>query len=88
MANEWVENLVEIFPAAFGSAQTPDFLVFDGELVVIGDFFPTSDRLLRIYHNLLFSVNGDNLGVTVWLQGTKKLTHRVPMIYKNCLLIF
>jgi hypothetical protein len=45
-----------------------NFLVFDGELVVVGDLLAEGDRLLRVDDNLLLAVNGDDLGVTVGLK--------------------
>ena len=59
---------VEVLPAALGPAQAPDLLVLDGELVVVGDLLPGRDRLLRVDHDLLLLVHGDDFGVAVGLK--------------------
>ena len=63
-----ITNLVEIFSAALGAAETVNLFVLDGELVVVGDLLPEGNRLLRVDDNLLFAVNGDDLSVTVRLK--------------------
>jgi len=63
-----ITNLVEIFSAALCAAETVNLFVLDGELVVVGDLLPEGDRLLRVDDNLLFTVDGDDLRVTVRLK--------------------
>ena len=63
-----ITNLVEIFSAALGAAETVNLFVLDGELVVVGDLLPEGDRLLGVDDNLLFAVDGDDLRVTVRLK--------------------
>lgn len=50
------------------TAQTRNLLVFQRELVVVRDFLVHTNRLLRIYHNLLLALNGNDLCVTVRLE--------------------
>ena len=63
-----ITNLVEIFSAALGAAETVNLFVLDGELVVVGDLLPEGNGLLGVDDNLLFAVNGDDLSVTVRLK--------------------
>jgi hypothetical protein len=45
-----------------------NFFVFDWELVVVRYFFPEGDGLFGIDDNLFFTVDGNDLGVTVGLR--------------------
>lgn len=63
-----ITNLVEIFSAALGAAETVNLFVLDGELVVVGDLLPEGNGLFGVDDNLLFAVNGDDLRVTVRLK--------------------
>ena len=63
-----ITNLVEIFSAALGAAETVNLFVLDGELVVVGDLLPEGNGLFGVDDNLLFAVNGDDLSVTVRLK--------------------
>ena len=47
---------------------SPDFLIFDRELVIISDLLPDSYWLLRVDHDLVLPINLDHFGVAVWLQ--------------------
>ena len=46
----------------------PDFLIFDGKLVIIGDFLPDPNWLLGVDHDLILPVNLDHFGIAVWLR--------------------
>jgi hypothetical protein len=63
-----ITNLVEIFSAALGAAETVNLFVLDGELVVVGDLLPEGNGLFGVDDNLLFAVNGDDLRVAVRLK--------------------
>ena len=47
---------------------SPDFLIFDREFVIISDLLPDSYWLLRVDHDLVLPINLDDFGVAVWLQ--------------------
>ena len=68
-------GLVKSSLALQSTTQANDFLFFDGELVIVGDFFSTRDRLLRVDNNFLTVFYRYDLGITVGLKGTttKKL---------------
>lgn len=59
--------LVEGSSAALRATQTWDFVLFNGELVIIRDLLVYTDRLLGVYHNLLLGLDGDHFGVAVGL---------------------
>lgn len=61
-------RLVEGASTLRRTAQTGDLLVFQRKLVVVSDFLVHTNRLLRIYHNLLLALNGNDLCVTVRLE--------------------
>ena len=46
----------------------PDFLIFNGELVIVGDFLPDPNWLLGVDHDLILTVNLDHFGIAVWLR--------------------
>ena len=56
---------------------SPDFLIFDRELVIISDLLPDSYWLLRVDHDLVLPINLDHFGVAVWLQ------NKVGKLLKN-----
>lgn len=62
-----VVDSVEIFSAILGTTQAKNFLVFDGKLIVIGDFFAIGNGLLGVNHNLLLPIDGDNFCITIRL---------------------
>ena len=53
---------------------TPDFLIFDGELVIICDFLPDPNWLLGVDHYLILPVNLDHFGIAVGLRRRKDKT--------------
>lgn len=61
-------RLVEGASTLRRTTQTGDLLVFQRKLVVVSDFLVHTNRLLRIYHNLLLALNGNDLCVTVRLE--------------------
>lgn len=67
-----VRPLVERPPAVLRSTQAGDLVVLQGELVVVGDLLIEGDGLLRVDHNLLLGLYGDDLGVAVWLKEQEK----------------
>lgn len=60
--------LVQCSTAVLCSTQARNLVLLEGELVVVGDFFIDSDGLLGVDHDLLLGLDGDDLGVTIWLQ--------------------
>lgn len=64
-------GLVERSTALRRTTQALDFLVFNRELVVVGDFFIHVDRLLRINNNLFQTFNCDDLGIAIGLEEEK-----------------
>lgn len=60
--------LVERPAAVLGPAQTRDLVLLQRELVVVGDLLVDGDGLLRVDHDLLLGLKGDDLGVTVGLK--------------------
>lgn len=63
-----VSPLVECPSAVLCSTQTGDLVLLQGEFVVVGDLFVDGDGLLRVDHDLLLGLDGDHLGVAVWLE--------------------
>lgn len=61
-------HLVQCPTAVLCSTQARNLVLLKREFVVVGDFFVDSDGLLRVDHNLLLGLYGDNLGITVWLE--------------------
>lgn len=59
---------VEVLSAVLGAAEAHDLLVFDGELVVVGDLLAHGNGLLRVDHDLLLSLHRDDFGITIWLE--------------------
>lgn len=59
--------LVEGSSAVLCATQTRDFVLFNGELVIICDLLVHTDRLLGVYDYLLLGLNGDHFGVAVGL---------------------
>lgn len=59
--------LVEGSSAVLCATQTRDFVLFNGELVIIRDLLVHTDRLLGVYDYLLLGLNGDHFGVAVGL---------------------
>ena len=62
------EQLIEIFPARLCAAQTPNLLVLQRELVVVGDFLAERDRLLGVDDDFLLVLHGNDFGVTIGLK--------------------
>lgn len=59
--------LVQRPSAVLRSTQARNLVVLQREFVVVGDFFIDGDGLLGVDHDLLLGLDGDHLGVTVWL---------------------
>lgn len=59
--------LVEGSSAVLRATQTWDFVLFNGELVIICDLLIHTDGLLGVYDYLLLGFNGDHFGVAVGL---------------------
>jgi hypothetical protein len=74
--HEWtIENtrtLVESSLALRSATQANDFLVFDGEFVVVGDLLPARDWLLRINHNFLAVLQVDDFRIAVRLENWRR----------------
>lgn len=59
-------GLVEETSAPRASTEADDLLVFDGEMIVVGDLIAFIDDLLGIDDNLLAVSNRKNFCCTVW----------------------
>lgn len=59
--------LVEGSSAVLCTTQTRDFVLFNGELVIIRDLLVHTNRLLGVYDYFLLGLNGDHFGVAVGL---------------------
>lgn len=64
--------LVEGSSTVLRSAQTGDFVLLDGKLVVVRDFLVHGDGLLGVNDDLLLGLDGDHLRVAVRLQNVAK----------------
>lgn len=60
--------LVKCPAAVLCSTQTGDLVLLQREFVVVCDLFVDGDGLFRVDHNLFLGLDGDNLGVAVWLE--------------------
>lgn len=70
------EGLVESSSTVFGSTQTGDLLVFDGEFIIVCDLFVDADRLARIDDYLLFGFYSDDFSIAVWLKVNRRKIKR------------
>lgn len=61
-------SLVERSAAVLRSTQAGDFVLLQGEFVVVGDLLVNGDRLLGVDHDLLLRLYGDDFSVAVWLR--------------------
>lgn len=59
--------LVEGSSAVLRAAQTWDFVLFNGKLVIIRDLLVHTDRLLGVYDDLLLGLDGNHFGIAVGL---------------------
>lgn len=66
--------LVQRPSAVLCSTQARNLVLLQREFVVVGDFFIDGDGLLGVDHDLLLGLDGDHLGVTVWLEEQRKGT--------------
>lgn len=69
-----IRGLVQRPSAVLCSTQARNLVLLQRELVVVGDFFIDGDGLLRVDDDLLLGLDGDHLGVTVWLEEQSKGT--------------
>lgn len=84
-----VNNSVEGTPALWSSAKARDLIIFQWELIVIGNFFINSYWLFTVDYNLLLAFDRDYFCVAIWLKETKKLLITMKYIrpaYSNHLL--
>ena len=65
------DRLVQGAMAAVGPTQAGDLLVFDGELVVIGDLLADGDGLPGVDDDLLLGLHRDDLSVAVGLRSRR-----------------
>lgn len=66
-------GLVQCSTAVLCATQARNLVLLQWEFVVVGDFFIDGDGLLRVDHDLLLGLDGDNLGITVWLQKRREM---------------
>lgn len=59
--------LVQGPSAVLCPTQARNLVLLQREFVVVGDFFIDGNGLLRVDHDLLLGLDGDHLGITVWL---------------------
>lgn len=65
--------LVERSSAVLRSTQTGDFVLLDGELVVVCDLLVHGDGLLGVNDDLLLGLDGDDFRVAVRLKNIKTI---------------
>lgn len=68
-------SLVERPTAVLRPTEARDLVLLQRELVVVRDLFVDGDRLLRVDHDLLLGLDGDDLGVAVWLEAERNDEH-------------
>ena len=61
-------KLIKVLSAVTRATETRDFLVLDGDLVVVCYLFAYGDRLLRVNDDLGLSIHRYDFGVTVGLK--------------------
>ena len=92
MINNNPKISVEIFSATFCCTKTTNFFIFDGKFVIVGDFFSISDWLFGVNYNFLFSIDSNNLCITIRLKNKnnilKFITSYVVSIYKQSISFF
>ena len=66
--SEHDSELIEIFPTGFGPTEAQNFLVFDWEFIVIGNFLAISNGLLRINGDFLLPIDSNNFSITIGLK--------------------
>lgn len=68
--NAWQETLglIQGPSAVLRATKTGDLDIFDGELVVIGDFLVHINVLLRVDDYLLLRLHCNDFSITIWLK--------------------
>ena len=89
MINNNPKISVEIFSATFCCTKTTNFFIFNGKFVIVGDFFSISDWLFGVNYNFLFSINSNNLCITIWLKNKIIEFLKLKMLFtKNKIFFF